>query len=274
MEIDCVPQTMKGWVKVEKKLFRGYLEIYHRPGEDKWVDIAVSYWEGGMTHLTKVESSQFAVVHEGNVGALSCYFKRYLIRDYRDGIKHIIRPSRARRALRGDEKVQSYGFNSPRALCLIEERISGLLRQSVLVTESIKDAPSVSYWINQGFADSPELRQQFLEDFGHVAGVWHSKGLHHGDMRLGNILCSFSNGKFVFYWLDNEGTKRYTILPLSRRVNNLVQVNMEPGLSPMDRIGFWNAYIEKNNLSARQEKELMRKVIRKTGKRWKKKGWI
>jgi hypothetical protein len=148
------------------------------------------------------------------------------------------------------------------------------LRQSALVTEAIKDAPSVSYWINQGFADSPELRQRFLPAFGHVAGALHSKGLHHGDMRLGNILCSFSNGEFVFYWLDNERTKRYAILPLSRRVNNLVQVNMEPGLSPMDRMEFWNAYIEKNNLSARQEKELMRKVIRKTRKRWEKKGWI
>lgn len=265
---------MKGWVKVEKKLFRGYIKIYHHSGEDRWVDIAVSYWEGGMTPLTRVESSQSAVVHEGNVEALSCYFKRYLIRDFKDRIKHIIRPSRARRAMRSDEKVQSYGFNSPRSLCLIEERRYGFLRQSALVTEAIKDAPSVSYWINQGFDNSPELRQRFLSAFGHVAGTWHSKGLHHGDMRLGNILCSFRNGEFVFYWLDNERTERYTLLPLSRRVNNLVQVNMEPGLSPMDRMEFWNAYIEKNNLSARQEKELMHKVIRKTRKRWKKKGWL
>jgi Lipopolysaccharide kinase (Kdo/WaaP) family. len=265
---------MKGWVKVEKKLFRGYLKIYHRPGDGKWVDLAFPYWQGELTSLTRIESSQSAVVHEGNVEALPCYFKRYLIRDFKDRIKHIIRPSRARRAMRGDAKVQSCGFNSPRVLCLIEERISGLLRQSALVTEAIKGAPSVSYWINQGFADSPELRQRFLPAFGHMAGAWHSKGLHHGDMRLGNILCRFFNGEFVFYWLDNERTKRYTTLPLSRRVNNLVQVNMEPGLSPMDRMELWNVYIEENDLSARQEKEVMRKVIRKTRKRWEKKGWI
>lgn len=265
---------MKGWVKVEKKLFRGYLKIYHRPGEDRWVDIAVSYWKGKLTPLTRIESSHSAVLHKGNVEALTCYFKRYLIRDFKDMIKHIIRPSRARRALRGDEEVQASGFNSPRALCLMEEHISGLLRQSALVTEAIDGAPSATYWINQGFADSQDQRLRFLKAFGHVVGEWHSKGLYHGDMRLGNILSRPDNGEFVFYWLDNEGTKRYTTLPLSRRVNNLVQVNMDTGLSRMDRMEFWNAYIEKNSLSVQQEKELMLKVTRKTRKRWKKKGWV
>ena len=86
------------------------------------------------------------------------------------------------------------------------------------------------------------------------------------------VSINVTSGEFV--WLDNERTKRYTILPLSRRVNNLIQVNMESGLSPMDRMEFYKAYIEENRLSARQEKKLMCKVIRKTEKRWKKKGWI
>ena len=265
---------MKNWVKAVKKLSPGHLKIYHRPGDDKWVDLAFSYWKGELTSLTEVESSQFAVVHEGSIGALSCYFKQYLIRDYKDRIKHIIRPSRARRALINGEMVQSSGFNSPRALCLIEEYRFGIVYQSALITEAINDAPSVTNLINNGTFDSPRRMHQLLVSFGHAVGLWHSKGLHHGDMRLGNILCRLYNDEFVFYWLDNERTKKYTTLPLSKRINNLVQVNMEPGLSPMDRMQFWNAYIEKHNLSARQEKRLMRKVIQKTKERWKKKGWI
>jgi tRNA A-37 threonylcarbamoyl transferase component Bud32 len=265
---------MDGWVKVVKKLSRGHLKIFYRPGDEKRVNLAFSYWQGEITGLTRVKSSTDTIVHEGTVMAQSCYFKRYMMRGVSDRIKHIIRPSRARRDLINEEMIQSLGFYSPRSLCLIEECRAGFVRQSALITGAIKDAPSVSYWINQGFADSPELRQRFLKAFGHVAGAWHSKGLHHGDMRLGNILCRFLNGEFVFYWLDNERTKRYAILPLPRRVSNLVQVNMEPGLSPMDRMEFWKAYIEKNSLSTRQEKELMRKVILKTKKRWEKKGWI
>ena len=265
---------MDGWVKVVKKLSRGHLKIFCRPGDEKWVNLAFSYWQGEITDLTRVKSSPDTIVQEGTVMAQSCYFKRYMMRGISDRIKHIIRPSRARRDLINGKMIQSLGFYSPRSLCLIEECRAGFVRQSALITGAIKDAPSVGYWINQEFADSQELRQRFLEAFGHVVGAWHSKGLHHGDMRLGNILCRFLNGEFVFYWLDNERTKRYAAFSLSRRVSNLVQVNIDPDLPQTDRMEFWKAYIEETGLSARQEKELMRKVILKTGKRWKKKGWI
>jgi len=265
---------MDGWVKVVKKLSRGYLKIFCRPGDEKWVNLALSYWQGEITDLTRVKSSPHAIVYEGTVMAQSCYFKRYTMRGISDRIKHILRPSRARRDLINGEMIQSLGFYSPHSLCLIEECRAGFVQQSALITGAIKDALSVTCWINEECADSPDLRQRFLKAFGHVAGAWHSKGLHHGDMRLGNILCRFLNGEFVFFWLDNERTKWYTTLPMSRRINNLVQVNMNRKLTLTDRMRFWSAYIEKAGLPSHQEKRIMRKVIKKTVKRWKKKDWI
>ena len=262
------------WIKAVKKQSHGQLRIFCQSADEKWINLAVSYWRGEITGLTRVKSSPYTIVHNGTVMAQSCYFKRYLMRDTSDRIKHIIRHSRARRALANNEMIRSLGFRFPRSVCLIEKSIAGFVQESVLITEAIKDAPDVRYYIDTLTAGSVRLRRQFLSSFGRAVGEMHSQGVHHGDMRVGNILCQFLHGEFVFYWLDNERTKRYATLPISRRINNLVQLNMVRGLNLTDRMRFWKAYMEESCLPSHLEKKVIRVVINKTWKRLKKKGRI
>ncbi|UCD70747.1 MAG: hypothetical protein JSW70_07000 [Syntrophobacterales bacterium] len=244
------------------------------------MNLALAYWQGKLNGLSIVRSSRFAIVHKFSVapGSLTCYAKRFLIRDWSDWIKHMIQMSRAKRALIRGEEIQALGFSSPRALCLIEECWAVFVRQSALITEAIHDAPNIRDWLNRPeleVANSIQRKRQLLRTFGRAVGAWHEAGLYHGDMRTSNILCRTYKGGFTFFWVDNERSRKFARLPMRLRVHNLMQVNMERrGVTMTDRMRFWKAYLEETHIPTNQQKRVIWKVIRKTKKRWKKRGWV
>jgi hypothetical protein len=224
--------------------------------------------------MVEVPSSKFAQVHRHD----GLYFKRYLIRDWRDVLKHAFRPSRARRALLRGEELAALGIGAPRAVCLVEETRLGLVRGSALVTESIDNAPNLRDWLNKpdlGVCGRKRERRVLLAAFAREVARWHNAGLHHADMRIGNILCRTSPSGWTFHWLDNEGNARYSTLPDSERVHNLMQVNMErTGVTLTDRMFFWDAYAEAANVDPMEGRAIQRAVIDYTQRRWKERGWL
>ena len=273
---------IEGWVRVVKESPSegGRLGIYHRQGDDQWVDLALAYWQGKLNGLTLVESSGSSVVHKYRVtsDSLTCYIKRFLIRDWSDWIKHVVRMSRAKRALIRGEEIQALGFSTPPALCLIEESRALIVRQSALITEAIHDAPNIREWLNRphlGVARSIQQKRQLLRALGREVGALHAAGFHHGDMRSTNILCRSSRRGFTFFWLDNERTNKLPRLPMRLRAHNLTQLNMERrGVTLTDRMRFWKTYLNETDISPLQEQRTLRKVIRRSQKRWKKRGWM
>lgn len=273
---------ISGWARVMRKAPSedGRLDIYHRSGEDQWVDLALAYWQGKLNGLSVVKSSRSAIVHKGSLNQDSSMFyaKRFLVRDRSDWIKHMIKMSRAKRALIRGEEIQALGFSSPRALCLIEERRAGFVRESALITEAIHDASNIRDWLNRfelEVVNSIQRKRQLLRAFGHAVGTWHEARLYHGDMRTHNVLCRTSNAGFSFFWLDNERCLKLAWLPMRLRVHNLMQVNMDRrGITLTDRMRFWKAYLETTHIPPNQQKRIIWKVMRKTRKRWKKRGWI
>jgi hypothetical protein len=221
-----------------------------------------------------VPSSKVAEVHQRD----GFYFKRYLIRDWRDVLKHAFRPSRARRALQRGEELTQLGIHTPRAVCLIEEKRGGFVRGSALVTETIDNAPNLRAWLNTpelGVEGNRKKRRALLAAFAREVARWHNAGLHHADMRIGNILCRPDAAGWIFHWLDNEGNRRYAALPEAERVHNLMQVNMErTGITMADRMFFWRVYAEACGLPAERERAIQFAVIDYTQRRWKERGWL
>lgn len=254
------------------------IDVFFCRGSEDWVAWAQ---KGELFDASRaaIRSSPHARVDAVTLPAgTRAYAKRYFLRDWRDVIKHLIRPSRARRALRAGQAAARLGFAVPEPLCLLEVRRWGMLRESVLVARAVEQAPDVRAWLHRpqdGFNWTPARKRAFLRAFAREVAAWHSAGLFHGDLRLGNVLAEATPDGYRFIWLDNERTRRYRRLPLRRRVQNLVQINMErSGVSLSDRWRFWKAYSENAALSRAEQAKILRAVVRWTQARWKKRGWL
>lgn len=264
------------WVHVvrENRAGPGRLHIWHRRDQPVWVDDAVAYWAGRLDGLSEVLSSRFAVVHRGR----ECYFKRYVVRGWRDFFKHLVRPSRARRALRGGGALERAGFHAPRPACLVEERVGGAVRASALVTEEVSHAPDLRAWLNRpvlGVATDLRRKRALLRAFAREVGRLHAAGFHHADMRIGNVLCRMKGSDWEFYWLDNEGIRRWRRLPRRLQIHNLMQVNMErAGVTLADRMRFWQEYKAAAGVSPMWSEDTLQAVIRWTRERWRERGWL
>jgi tRNA A-37 threonylcarbamoyl transferase component Bud32 len=250
------------------------LVIHTGAGNEMLLRQVTAWWAGETGNMELAQSSRFATVHRGG----GHYFKRYHHRDWRDVLKHLIRSSRARRALDAGEQMEALGFHAPRAVCMVEEREGPWVRDSGLVTEEVVDAPNLREWLNRpdlGVVGVPAERRKLLAAAGHEIGRWHRAGLHHGDMRIGNILVRREGDAFVFFWLDNERNARLVPLPMRWRVHNLMQVNMErTGVTKADRLRFWRAYASAAGVAARDARRIQRSVIRYTQSRWRDRGWL
>jgi hypothetical protein len=224
--------------------------------------------------LAPVPSSPSAILHRG----LGCYFKRFAVRGWRDALKHMVRPSRARRALLGGARLEGAGFHAPRAVGLIEERVFGRVRASALATEEVTGAPDLRSWLNRpelGVAGDPARKRGLLRAFAREVARLHAAGFHHADVRIGNVLCRPAGQGWTFTWLDNEGLQRWPLLPLRLRLHNLMQVNMErTGVTLADRMRFWHEYCAGAGWSPSESRRTLDAVSRWTRKRWAKRGWL
>jgi hypothetical protein len=273
------PPTDPAWHRVEYSLAGGRLVVEHREGNAVWAEVALRYWRGEMPKLETVASSGWTVIHRGEVEGIAgvFYFKRFLLRDWRDILKHIVRASRARRALMRGEELRREGFLTPKPCCLIEETRGGIVRSSALVAEAF-DAPSLLRWISGMPAvsnGSDKEKRDLLRAFAAELARMHESGWHHADARLGNILYRREGETWKFCWLDNEGAKKFAVLPRQLRVHNLMQVNMErTGLSLPDRLRFWRAYVRASGLPRGEARAIRKEAMAYTQRRWRKHGWL
>lgn len=256
------------------------LKVWHRVGETWWVDAVRRVRNGDLAGWQRVQSAGTSRVYRGQVDPAggACFLKEYLDRDWLDPLKNLLRPSRARRALLNEEVCRSLGFHLPASRCLVEQTVRGRLVYCALVTDAVEQAPVLRDWLTRpqlGCAGHPAEFHRLLHALGRELGSWHAAGLHHGDLRLGNVLCRREGDAYRFFWLDNERNRKYRKLPLRLRVHNLMRINYEPvGVRGTDRLRAWHAYLETAGLSKDQERLLLRKVVDATMARRRRKGMI
>ena len=256
------------------------LTVLHRVDQPFWPELADEYVLGNLTTWERVPSADTSIVMKGPLPATNepCFAKQYLNRNRIEPLKDLLRPSRARRAMNGNETARAAGFHAPRALCVVEKRSLGRVVFNALFSEAIENAPPLRSWLTDpalGVAQNTAARRDFLRAFARELGRWHAAGLHHGDLRLGNVLCRREGGGFVFFWIDNERTRRHESIPFQVRVHNLMRINFEPvGISGADRMRAWKAYLETAGVPDHQRKRLLREVVRATMARRKRRGMV
>ncbi len=204
------------------------------------------------------------------------YLKKYLSRSILDFLKHIVRPSRARRAFNASMMLQKNGFDVPAVAGLFERRIGPFCMDNILLTEEVGSSGSIGQVLTEMSRDSGRnaaaRKRSFINAFAETVGQMHSQGIFHGDLRLGNILVVEDRDNWRFFFLDNERTRKFYRLPCRLRLKNLVQVNMfRDGITNTDRMRFFKTYLSMNPNIMINYRQWADRVLAKTLRRLRKK---
>jgi len=146
-----------------------------------------------------------------------------------------------------------------------------------LLTEEVSSCGSLAQVLTEmsrDFGDNSVTRKRSLiRAFAETIGRMHSRGIFHGDLRLGNVLVVEDRGNWRFFFLDNERTRKFYRLPSRLRLKNLVQVNMfRNGITNTDRMRFFKTYLGMNPGVHTHYRQWVTRVLAKTLRRLKKKG--
>ena len=90
-----------------RKAKYGSLAISYHDAEVPWVELAKVYWQQRLAGLCAVASSRYTLVHRGGTRwkPRVHYFKRFLLRQRRDWLKHVVYGSRAIRTVRHEARL-------------------------------------------------------------------------------------------------------------------------------------------------------------------------
>ena len=229
--------------------------------------------------LTTIPSSESSRVYRFTVSFgdidRQIYFKQHLWVSGFHFIKYLIRPSRAKQAFNAMLMLAGNGFGVPAIITMGERRFGFFSTKSFLVTAGVEDSKSVYQYISNSARTKEQLRskRELIRAFGRTIGKMHAKGISHGDLRLGNVLAKQEKGRWRFFFLDNERTKKLHRLPVGHQLKNLVQMNMKlpDTLTNTDRMRFFKEYWVENGGSKKEKTALIKKVLRKTNQRLSKK---
>lgn len=211
--------------------------------------------DGQRSSFVKLPSSKFTRVFKFDVyfkGKIhNLILKQYLNRSPLDVLKNLLRPCRAQRAFKTGQMLKQHGFSTPDVVAAGQKTFAGIITRSFLVTGEVKDTVSLPEILIKNTSEKRELIRQF----GEVVGRMHADNIFHGDLRLGNVLVKTDNDRFVFFFLDNERTKKFIKLPKKLRLKNLAQITMlRSYISDSDRMHFLNAYLARQSIKLDREK--------------------
>jgi len=232
--------------------------------------------------FSRVKSSDYARVFRGRISFDGTdhvlYLKRYLCRSALDFIKHLFRPSRAKRAANASLMLQNNGFDAPVVIGLFERRVGPFCSGNFLLTEEVGNARSMVEVLTdlcrEPVAGTLGRKRDLIRAFAETIGQMHAEGIFHGDLRLGNVLVVREEQKWLFFFIDNERTQKFHSLPARLRLKNLVQANMYPfGITNTDRLRFFRAYLGVNPSIQVRYGRWAEKIIAKTDKRLSRKDW-
>lgn len=207
-------------------------------------------------------------------------FKAFLDRGPLEGVKRIIRGSRAQRAWNGGAMLAERGFLTPPVLAWgVKAASGGQTTSNFLVTGFIPGAWGLFTFLKERFNapegnNFPGIKRRLISAFGRTVGRLHRSGIIHGDLRLNNIMVrNPEGGEPEFYFIDNERNMLFKKAPFKLVIKNLVQVNMVnlPCVGRKDRMGFLSAYLKEFPEIAPFKKELAKRVWNVTEERMRKK---
>jgi len=175
------------------------------------------------------------------------------IKEYRsngllDQAKEALCGTRARRALKGANKLTSCGIATPEIIAVAE-----LGKKSYLFTPFMDEATPLNLILQKPSSSAMRGQMEVTDKRKMIyqLGRWlrhiHDLGVYHNDWSANNILVNRHGREWSFYLVDTESISYITTLTYRRRVKNLSQLgDTRLGITCTDRMRFLGTYANKD----------------------------
>lgn len=151
--------------------------------------------------------------------------------------------SRATRAARGVRILETAGFAHPAPLLIMEERRSGAIRSSYIVTEALREARILSL-LALPRARALSWRRAVLRRVAVEIRRLHDTGIYTRDLQETNLMVEERGDAIIVYLVDFEDFRRVKYVSERRRMLNLVHLDRSIGrfASRAKRLRFFYNY--------------------------------
>lgn len=171
--------------------------------------------EGEILHSGRNTVKRF--FHEGQEWIVKRYKRPHLIQRV---AYTFFRKSKAERAFRYAERLQSLGFLTPDGVACIELQANGLLCDSYFVSTACHD-PAVM----QRLPKTGDYDREMADRLATYIAELHGKGVLHGDLNLNNILFRIDEGGACRFTLIDTNRTRFLATPSRREcIDNLKRI--------------------------------------------------
>ena len=179
-------------------------------------------------------------------------------------VKNIFRGSAGRKAWVAGNGLRVYGFHTPLPLALVEKKISGIITNSYLIMEEVKDSLEMDRYILKNFSNQKDLKKkrELIRAFAKILGEMHNHNIFHYDLKTCNIMVKEKGKSFDFTFLDFDKVSFNEEITVRKRVKNLTQINLStPRLfTSADRLRFLKEYLCLGGITD-EVKNILRDVI-------------
>lgn len=243
--------------------------------KEKW---SSALWAEVLHHLEIPPSRDRAKTERfywpNNESGEEFYLKIYRHSRSWKALKDFFRDSQALRALKQGEALSESGFHVPLAVAAGQEKNHRFLGKAFLLTVGVNGLP-LAYFLRNHCSMPPQSvmlrkKREYTRQFASEIRRLHQLGFVHGDLTPFNILIETPAEEAVFFFMDNDRTRRYPRwFPQQLWKRNLVQLNrfLLPGISLQDRMRFIRFYLGRGRQRKERDGRLIRWLEAKTRRR-------
>ena len=133
-----------------------------------------------------------STVAEVTLDGAAYVLKRYNIKNFRHGLRLLLRPSRARRSWRNGLLLGMLGIATPRPCLMLEQRRLWLLRRRAYLLCEKVEGPTLESLIHENKASA--AIDTALQQLKKVLAIFERHRISHGDMKASNFILSPDGG--------------------------------------------------------------------------------
>ena len=243
----------------------GYEMIPDRFSPDDFLsDLAGKYYK-----LVKENRVRSVVSMPGSdISENGIYIKCFKRGGYRDYIKHLFVPTKARTEWKVGNALLSKNINTALPLAMSEGK-----KYLLLVTETVTNSEDLMEFCQTNYkgnfaADKESEKRILLDKLAQFIRVVHEKGFCHYDLHAGNILIKFkkdqvaSDQDYDLYLMDLHCVKILKSISVRKRIFNLAQIfnSLSSIMTSADKLDFVSSYGSDALDNIADENELVKQI--------------